>query len=172
MIAFRSSTEVDGTKYKLAGTHGPVIVSGNTGTPKDRAQLTLQWAKGPWTITGIGNYVGSYDMTDPSIAVNDCQTGISANNGQRWPDVAPDQYCKAGSFWYASLNIQYQVNKNLMVQFSGTNIFNQKPPVDMSSYAGTGLTLTSNQTGAPYNPSLHGPGVIGPFLSLGLNYTF
>ena len=59
-----------------------------------------------------------------------------------------------------------------MVQFSGTNIFNQKPPVDMQSYAGTGLNLSSNQTGAPYNPSLHGPGTIGPVWTVGLQYNF
>ena len=42
----------------------------------------------------------------------------------------------------------------------------------MSSYAGTGLNNTSNQTGAPYNPSLHGPGTIGPFWTIGAAYNF
>ncbi len=51
-----------------------------------------------------------------------------------------------------------------MVQLSGANIFNQKPPVDMSSYAGTGRSLTSNQSGAPYNPSFHMSGRDRPFL--------
>ena len=170
---FTYDLTLEGRTFKLAGTHGPQVISGNTGNPKDRAQLTLQWAKGPWTITGIGNYVGSYDMTDPSQGVTTCEDGENLSNGQRWTDVTPPtQYCKSGSFWYASLNVQYRVNKQLMIQVSGTNIFNQKPPVDMSSYAGTGLNLTSNQTGAPYNPSLHGPGVIGPTYTVGLTYNF
>ncbi len=58
-----------------------------------------------------------------------------------------------------------------MVQLSGVNIFNQKPPVDMQTYAGGGANL-NNPVGAPYNPSLHMPGVIGPFWSAGLQYNF
>jgi iron complex outermembrane recepter protein len=170
---FTYELTIDGVTSKLVGTHGPQIVSGNTGNPKDRAQVTLQWAKGPWTVTGIGNYVGSYDMTDPSQGVVTCEDGINLSNGQRWIGVTPpSQYCKAGSFQYWSLNAQYQVNKQWMVQLSGTNIFNAKPPVDMSSYAGTGLNLTSNQTGAPYNPSLHGIGAVGPAILLGMTYNF
>jgi iron complex outermembrane receptor protein len=170
---FTYDITLDGVKYKLAGTHGPTIVSGDTGNPKDRFNITLQWAKGPWTITGLVNYVGSYDMTDPSVGIFTCQDGINANNGQRWVGVdAPSQYCNAGSFTWFNLNVQYQVNKQLMIQASGVNIFNAKPPVDMNTYAGTGFNLTSNQTGAPYNPSLHGPGAFGPVWSVGLVYNF
>ena len=43
----------------VVGTHGPSVVSGNTGTPRDRVQLTGQWAKGPFTATLIGNYLSS-----------------------------------------------------------------------------------------------------------------
>ena len=170
---FKYDLTLNGVTYKLAGTHGPQLISGNTGNPKDRLQGTLQWKSGPWTVTGIGNYVGSYDMTDPSLADLPCSDWINFNNDQRWVNVtAPSKYCKAGSFWYASLNVQYQVNKQLMVQGSVNNLFNNKPPVDMSSYAGTGLNLSSNETGAPYNPSLHGPGTLGPVWSLGLTYNF
>ncbi len=151
----------------------PQLISGNTGNPKDRAQLTLQWKSGPWTVTGLGNYVGSYDMTDPSLGDFPCSDWINYNNSQRWINVdPPSKYCKADSFWYASLNVQYQVNKQLMVQGSVNNLFNNKPPIDMSSYAGTGLNLSSQQTGAAYNPSLHGPGTLGPVWSLGLTYNF
>ena len=59
-----------------------------------------------------------------------------------------------------------------MIQVSGTNIFDQKPPVDLASYAGTGINRSNTQTGAPYNPSLHGPGIIGPMWSIGLTYNF
>lgn len=170
---FKYDLTLEGTKFELAGTHGPEIVSGNTGNPTDRAQLSLQWNKGPWTVTTIGNYVGKYDLTDPSVGVNTCEDGLNASNGQRFANTAVvEAFCEVGSFTYWSLNVQYQINKQLMVQLSGTNIFNAKPKVDMGSYAGTGLSLTSNQTGAAYNPSLHGPGTIGPFYTVGLTYNF
>jgi outer membrane receptor protein involved in Fe transport len=120
------------------------------------------------------NYVGSFNNTDPSAGVFTCEDGVNSSNGQRWQGgtIPPGAYCTVGSFTYVNLNIQYQVNKDLLIQFTGNNIFNAKPPVDIASYAGTGLSNTSNQTGAPYNPSLHGTGTIGPFLSLGLQYNF
>jgi hypothetical protein len=31
-------TTIDGVKYKLAGTYGPFVVSGDTGTPRSRIQ--------------------------------------------------------------------------------------------------------------------------------------
>ena len=44
----------DGIKSKLAGTHGPTAVGGDTGTPKDRAMATIQWSKGPFTANRDG----------------------------------------------------------------------------------------------------------------------
>ncbi len=78
---FTWDLELNGVTYKLAGTHGPNILTGDTGTPKDRFQATIQWAKGPWTITGTGNYVGSYDLTDPSAGVNNCEDGVNSYAG-------------------------------------------------------------------------------------------
>ncbi len=171
---FTYDITLNGQKYKLAGTHGPEIISGNTGNPQDRLQLTGQWSKGGFTGTIIGNYVGSYDLTDPSAGVFTCDDGINASNGQRFAntDVYPQQYCKVDAFWFWNLNLQYQFNKQTMVQFSVNNLFNQKPPTDMGSYAGTGLSNTSNQTGAAYNPSLHGIGAVGTSFVLGLQYNF
>ncbi|MFO1323170.1 MAG: TonB-dependent receptor [Burkholderiales bacterium] len=170
---FTWDLETNGVTYKLAGTHGPTILTGNTGTPKDRFQATLQWAKGPFTATLTGNYVGKYDVTDPSAGLNTCEEGISNGypGNPRFLDVPPTQFCTIDSFWYVNLNLQYQVNKELMVQFSGTNIFNQKPPVDVATYGGAGANL-NNPVGAAYNPSFHMPGVIGPTWSLGLQWNF
>ena len=55
----------DGIKTKLAGTHGPTAVGGDTGTPKDRAMATIQWAKGPFTATTTVNYIGRFNVTRP-----------------------------------------------------------------------------------------------------------
>ena len=68
---------IGGNTYKLAGTHGPTVVSGDTGNPRDRAQVTLTWEKGPWTLNTETNYVSSYDVTDPSVGNTDCQTSLN-----------------------------------------------------------------------------------------------
>ena len=170
---FTWDLELDGVTYKLAGTHGPTILTGDTGTPKDRFQATLQYATGPWTATLTGNYVGSYDMTDPSNGLNTCEDGINSYAGlPRFTGTPPSQFCKVDSFWYVNFNLQYQVNKQLMVQLSGTNIFNQKPPTDLQTYGGAGANLSNGGVGLGYNPALHMPGVIGPFWSAGLQYNF
>ncbi|KAK0339767.1 hypothetical protein LTR94_033260, partial [Friedmanniomyces endolithicus] len=44
---FGYETEVAGESYQLAGTQGPSSVGGATGNPKDRAQFTLGYARGP-----------------------------------------------------------------------------------------------------------------------------
>ena len=37
-----------GVSYQLAGTHGPAVIGGNTGNPRDRAQFTLTYERGPF----------------------------------------------------------------------------------------------------------------------------
>jgi iron complex outermembrane receptor protein len=173
---FTYDMEVNGTKYKLAGTHGPSDVSGNTGNPKDRLQLTGQWAKGPFTATLMGNMVGSYDMTDPKSGAFTCEDGMSFWNSQRWgftnPTGYPQDLCDIDAFWYWNLNVQWQYNKQTMFSLSVINLFNQDAPVDAGAYAGTGVNRTSNQTGIPLNPSLHSVGAVGTSFLLGVTYNF
>ena len=57
------------------------------------------------------------------------------------------------------------------VPLSINNLFDQDAPVDVGGYAGTGDNRNTSR-GAPYNPSLHMPGVIGTSWLLGVNYTF
>jgi iron complex outermembrane receptor protein len=161
-----------GETYKLAGTHGPAIISGNTGNPKDRLQLTGQWAKGPFTGTLMGNYVGGYSNTDP-LSQYDCLGMTQYANASRFNgnQVPPDKYCKISSFWFWNLNLQYQYDKQTMVQFSVINLFNNQAPVDLGSYAGAGDNRNSGR-GSPYNPSLHFAGIQGTSFQLGLTYNF
>jgi iron complex outermembrane receptor protein len=63
-----------GVDYELAGTHGPSVVSGDTGNPKNRGQLTLGYDKGPLNVTTTLNWVGDYSILDPSVGANDCAT--------------------------------------------------------------------------------------------------
>jgi iron complex outermembrane receptor protein len=59
MLSYKTKA-VDGTVYELAGTQGPSTVSGATGNPKNRAQLTLGYARGPLDVTATMNYTGGF----------------------------------------------------------------------------------------------------------------
>lgn len=164
---------INGVAYDLAGTHGPTIVGGNTANPKDRAQFTLAYENGPWGLTSTTNYVGSYDLTDPSLGVNDCTAGANAYNAQfaNGADI-PSQYCSVGAFTTTNLALKYQFSKGLTLRGAIVNVFNAAPPVDLNTYGGTGSNGSSGGSGAPYNPSLHQAGAIGRFFSIGLDYKF
>ncbi|MEO8738368.1 MAG: TonB-dependent receptor [Casimicrobiaceae bacterium] len=165
-----------GVKSKLAGTHGPTAVGGDTGTPKDRAQATFQWAKGPFTGTATVNYVGRFNVTDPSAGVISCNDGLNASQAARWSNTGGEgapAYCNVASFTYVNLNLQYALNKQWTLQASAQNLFNAKPPYDFETYgASAGNNANAANTGLPYNPSYHMTGAVGTFLSVGFIYNF
>ncbi|MCC6195969.1 MAG: TonB-dependent receptor [Burkholderiales bacterium] len=164
-----------GYTAKLAGTHGPTAVGGDTGTPRDRVMGTIQWAKGPFTTTMTVNYVGPYNVTDPSAGHFDCESGLLAANAVRWAanGFVPPAYCDVPSFTYVNLNIQYQFNKQWQFMLTGNNIFNAKAPVDFETYGSSaGQQPNAGNNGVPYNPALHQTGAVGPFWSLGFVYNF
>ena len=171
---------LNGTTFELAGTHGPAIVSGDTGNPRDRAQFTLAWDKGPFTIAATANYVSGYDVTDPSNGVNTCDdalnstsgAGVGYNNQFVSLATAPPQYCRVHSFTYMNLTGQYRINNALTIRAGITNLFDRQPPLDVATYGGTGSNSSSAGTGAPYNPSLHQIGAVGRAFSLGVDYKF
>ncbi len=164
---------VDGITYNLAGTHGPSIIGGDTGNPKDRAQLTLAYEKGPFSISTTTNYIGSFDVTDPSVGANDCVSGITSNTSEFANGATPpSKYCTINSFVYTNLNASYKVTKGLTLRGSITNLFDVQPPIDLNTYGGTGSNSSSNGTGIPYNPSLHQTGAVGRFISVGMDYKF
>lgn len=168
---FNYNMTLNGKTYNLAGTHGPAIVSGDTGNPKDRAQLTLSYDRGPFSVTATTNYVSSYDVTDPSNGFVDCDSSLQGYNS-RWNGSSPPQYCKVASFTYTNLSMTYQINKAWTLNGSITNLFDKAPPIDAQTYGGTGSNTSSNGTGAAYNPSLHQAGAVGRFYNVGLNYKF
>ena len=161
-----------GVKSKLAGTHGPTIIGGDTGTPRDRAQATLQWTKGQFTTTATVNYVGRFNVLDPSAGTNTCPDALEANNGIRWPNGAPTDLCNVASFTYVNLNFQYQLNKQWLLQASIQNAFNAKAPRDWETYGGINASQpNAGNQGTLLNPSMHQAGAVGPFWSLGFIYT-
>lgn len=155
---------------ELAGTHGPATIGGNTGNPKDRIQATLTWDKGPAQVALAFNWIGSFDLTDPSgsntgVAVNTCAQGASMGGSYTawFPNGnPPSQYCKVASFLDTDLSASYKLDKHWTIHGSITNLFNQAPPVDINTY---GSLL-------PYNPSMHLQGAIGRFVNVGANYVF
>ncbi len=164
---------INGVTYNLAGTHGPTAVGGNTANPQNRAQLTLGYENGPWSLMSTTNYVGAYDLTDPSLHVDDCNTGATAYNAQfsNGADV-PGKYCTVGAFSSTNLSVKYKYSPSLTLRGAIVNLFDVAPPVDLNTYGGTGANGSSGGSGAPYNPSLHQAGAIGRFVSVGLDYRF
>ncbi|TDK60054.1 TonB-dependent receptor domain-containing protein [Sapientia aquatica] len=154
-----------GQDFQLAGTHGPSIIGGNTGNPKDRIAATFTYAKNALDVTTAFNWISSYSVVDPSYAgAVDCATSLSAVQGTPFfPNGnAPTNFCTVGSFMTVDLTTRYKFSKQLSVHFAVNNLLNRKPPVDLSSYGGF----------VPYNPSLHQSGAIGTFIQAGLTYSF
>ncbi|MDE2093369.1 MAG: TonB-dependent receptor [Burkholderiales bacterium] len=161
-----------GVAYQMAGTHGPAVIGGNTGNPKDRAQFTLTYERGPLQVAGTVNYISSFDLTDPSgsnagVPVLTCADGVSQGGYfAAWiPSGTPtdSSVCKVHSFTTLNLTGVYKIGKNWTVRAAIDNVFDRQPPLDLNTYGGGNL---------PYNPSMHQAGAVGRFFSMGVTYTF
>ncbi len=171
---------VDGVTYHLAGTHGPFIVSGDTGNPRTRFQWANTFTRGPFSITGTINYVGSYKVTDPSAIattgssqdtcldalINGGGTASTVFDGVLATGEIPSGVsCKVKSFTTFDVSGRYDVTKQLSLHASILNLFNASAPLDWATYGGA--------LGAvPWNPSLHTQGAIGRYFNVGLTYLF
>lgn len=158
----------DGRRYELAGTHGPSFVSTNTGTPRDRAAVSLTWARGPVELTSTTQYTSSFSVIDPSYDINDCSAAL----GHIYPNGAPAgaALCRVGSFTTSNLSLRYTHSKALQVRASVINLFNRKPPIDAFASSSPGGGVAAG--GAHYNPSLHQDGAVGRYFTLGMSYSF
>jgi iron complex outermembrane receptor protein len=156
-----------GVSYQLAGTQGPSSVSGATGSPKDRAQFTLGYSRGPLDMTATMNYTSSFSTIDPSLGVTTCESTAADVGGRRYflGLTQPDVYCHVASFTTTNLNVVYKLSQNLSLKGAILNVFDRQPPIDVATYGNAG-------TQTAYNASLHQAGAVGRFFSLGLNYTF
>jgi iron complex outermembrane receptor protein len=153
--------------FQLAGTHGPSFVSGDTGTPKDRAQLTLDWSRGPLDITGTVNYISSYSVDDPSYGTPDCASSlVSVFNGAQ----PPSNFCRVASFTTLNLNARYQLTRQWEIHGAITNVFNRQAPYDLETFGSAGNGAGTG--GAPYDPALAQDGAIGRFFMVGARYTY
>ena len=164
---------ISGATYDLAGTHGPSIISGDTGNPKIRGVGSVSWDQGPFDFTVSVNYVGRFNLIDPTNGEPDCATAMVAGGvyGGRWPNgngsIAPailNKYCEVSSFTSIDLYTQYALNKNLSFHASALNVLGTDPPVDMTTYG--------SPANLPYNPAMHGAGAIGRYFNVGATYTW
>jgi len=166
MIGYEIDTGTE--KLQLAGTHGPSAVGGNTGNPKNRANFTLGWDRGPLAITTTVNWVDKYSALDPSVGANDCSTAAHDVAGRTMFDLngMPASYCTIRSFTTTNLNVTYKLSDNLTLKGTILNVFDREPPIDVATYGSAGNNLSQ------YNSAMHQAGAIGRYFSLGLNYTF
>jgi iron complex outermembrane receptor protein len=162
---------ISGSSFDLAGTHGPSIVSGDTGNPKERATASLGWDLGALNVTASVNFVGRFNLVDPTAGEPDCATAIE-NGGfiNRFQNGPPNQaalnaFCEVKSFVDFDLYAQYAFTKNFSLHGSVLNLFGQQPPVDATTYGVAGGF-------APYNPAMHQAGAVGRFFMAGATYTF
>jgi iron complex outermembrane recepter protein len=178
---YKYDLTIDGTTFKLAGSHGPFFFTGDTGNPKDRIQWVNSFSHGPFLVTGTMNYISSFSVTDPSAIAftgspQDTCIDALVNSG----DAAGLAYqtllsngtipanvsCKVGSFITFDLYGKYDVTKHLSVHGSVLNAFNEKFPLDWVTYG------NGNGGISPYNASLHEQGAIGVSFNVGATYTF
>lgn len=145
-------TFVDETTVEYAGTHGPLAVSGNSGTPKNRANVEITWERGPASLSTYITYIGSY--LNKNHLDTDCFNHFA--NG----DPAPAD-CKVSSFTTVNLHGSYKPQKNTELYLSITNLFDRIAPLDPSSY----INLN-------FNPSFHLDGAIGRTFTIGLRHDF
>ena len=159
-------SSVLGVTTDLAGTHGPIGVSGDTGNPKDRAVLTLGWGRGPWNVTGTVNYTGAFNLTDPSIGLYTC--GESIVESGKWSPLTgytgPASFCTVDRFVDVNLYTEYSFGKHFTVHGAVLNLFDKPPPLDMQTYGGGG--------GASFDGAFHDAGAVGRFYSIDATYTF
>jgi iron complex outermembrane receptor protein len=159
-----------GVKYHLAGTHGPAFVSEDTGTPRTRGAFTLTWSTGPFELSGTVNYISGYTVTDPSEEIPDCE-GVNSPLLATFPDGnVPSRFCRVSSFTELNVTGSYAVNPHLSLHAGVVNLLDRHAPYDLQTFGAPGNG--AQQGGAPYNPSYHQDGAVGPMITVGASYTF
>jgi iron complex outermembrane receptor protein len=153
-----------GLTYELAGTHGPSQISGDTGTPRDRARMSLSWARGPVSLTTTINYVGAFSVTDTSVGQDTCDEAVYAGAPADflYGTPIPSLFCTVKSFTDVDLYGQYRLNGHVTLHASILNLLDTPPPVDIVTYGG----------GASYDPAFHQAGAVGRFFTAGVTATF
>jgi iron complex outermembrane receptor protein len=173
-------TDPFGATLSYEGTHGPIVQSSGSGTPKDRMSLSLTWDSAPLTLSGVLNYVGPIKFIDHKGELAEDEgdgTVLDAANGLLWNydgtsglncgtfslSGRPYNNCKLPSFTTFDLFGKWSAIKNMDINFSVQNLFDRKAPFDPY------LVLSY---GSNYNQGWHQAGAVGRFYTVGVRYTF
>ncbi len=137
------------------GTHGPSGISGDTGTPRNRSVVTVDYGVAGFEGGVTMNYVSGYVNTDPTLGVTGPQAGgTGCLNAWYTP-------CYIGSFTDWDLFARYDITKHFNVNAHVLNAFDAKAPFDPQAAYGT----------RNYNNAFAQQGAIGPFFELGVKWT-
>lgn len=102
------------TCFEFAGTHGPTALTANSGTPKTRAKLRLEWSAGAATVGTTASYRSAMSNTDSSVDPNACLNA--------W--YTP---CRVASFTTFNLFGSYKIASNWTLGLHVVNLFNKAP---------------------------------------------
>jgi iron complex outermembrane receptor protein len=160
------------------------VQSAGGGAPKDRANVSFTYDRGPWGLTLTVNYVGKIKMVDhkgettlqdlddtgaPTGTITNSNTGVSyPDNGQYNCgvfDANGNVYggCKLPSFTTFDLYSRWAVMKNLDINFSIQNLFDKQAPFD---------PYLAIPYGINYNQTWHQAGAVGRLFTIGAKYSF
>nr|WP_313208747.1 TonB-dependent receptor [Stenotrophomonas geniculata] len=131
-----------------AGTHGNCDVTNCIGTPKDKINFGTTWRQGPWSVSGVANYIGKMDNTDKR----------GGTYQAFYADGTP--VTKISSFTTFDLSGRWSITDAFELNASVANVFDRIAPLDPTTYGGVN-----------YNP-MHFSGALGRYFTVGAKYTF
>ena len=140
-------TEGD-TTVDYVGTHGNCDVTNCIGTPQDKINFGTTWKQGPWSVSGVVNYIDSMENKDRR----------GGDYLAFYEDGSPVE--KISSFTTFDLSGRWNITEAFELNASVQNVFDRIAPLDPSTYGAVN-----------YNP-LHFSGAIGRYFTVGAKYTF
>jgi iron complex outermembrane receptor protein len=146
-------TEPGGTTIDFAGTHGNCDVTNCAGTPRNKANVHLNWEREQWRVTMTINYRGKFKNVLFQGDPNGCASTFADGN------PAPND-CEIDSFTSFDLTARWKPSPKWEVYGSILNMFDKLPPLDPLTYGAQS-----------YNPQDF-DGARGRMLTVGARYTF
>ena len=140
-------TEGD-TTVDYACSHGNCDVTNCICSPKDRINFGTTWKQGPWSISGVANYISKLENKDRR----------GGDYLAFYEDGEPVE--KISSFTTFDLSGRWNITEAFELNASVQNVFDRIAPLDPSTYGAVN-----------YNP-LHFSGAIGRYFTVGAKYTF
>ncbi|RUL70388.1 TonB-dependent receptor [Dyella choica] len=142
--------DVNGT-VQYAGTHGNCDTTNCIGTPRHRAQISVDWDIRNFSLGAIVNYRSAFK--------NVPEAGAACNSAFADGTDAPE-HCRIPSFTTLDLSARYHFADNFEVFGSILNVTDEIAPLDPVTYGAMN-----------FNP-LDSSGAIGRYFTVGAKYTF